>query len=827
MADDRGLSTWLGPEAYAALAGWSEQMGYFHVLGRAFDNGGTAARVAVVDRHHLHPHKPHTLKLVLKLDGFAGTDHTRTEYARHRQAFSASTAWAERHLAAQVDPPIPVGKGQWLVFQHVAGPLDRVEPLAALLRGALGENEMRCPAKQLGSVFGHVVHGVLADWAGPPRIVYTSVPAYLRSHLTYRLAPGKPLDTLIASNQDPAFALLRDESLTEGVDVSAPFGRAHGDLHVENALVWTRPEIEPAEYRLIDLANHEAEAPLARDPAHLVMHMVNLSLRHLGGGQLAALAEVLSDPDSGRADQLPPWLSEVIRAVHRAGEEWIEPSGFGPAWRQNLPLSLYAATLMVYVRRTVRSEDKPWLLAFARRASAQFLASVERPFPTTPTSRTQAPAPRRARPAPSPVPPGPEEKFVVGRSDEPRVFDGLFGDDALQLLNIYGPGGIGKSVVSAKLAAHAGGGGLVVGTVDVSTHEPRPSAVLRALSDSVAATTPDEKLLDAVDGYLDRLDAHDAMLTVVRLAGGQDAMFQVTGAPRHPEALAAAVDACGVALPAEMQEAVHNRYRLERYLRNAEQDLTAAFGGLLAQAGAEIGDGVGGALILDTYEEIGALDTWVRHGLLRTLPTSVKVVLLGRNRLSEQNMDWAAYTDATRTRALPELTEHEAKRYLRHYGLTDPVSLDHVHRFTGGYPLLLVLVRQLAHETGGWDAVGAMEHSGDRDRITSRLLERILREERVHEVREVLEKCAVASWVSPEIIRTVLGVGRDEARVLFESVRRHSFMERHPEGVRLHDKIRELLVERLRFTSRSEFDRIRAALVEYHAGKTDGGQGAE
>jgi len=73
----------------------------------------------------------------------------------------------------------------------------------------------------------------------------------------------------------------------------------------------------------------------------------------------------------------------------------------------------------------------------------------------------------------------------------------------------------------------------------------------------------------------------------------------------------------------------------------------------------------------------------------------------------------------------------------------------------------------------------ALSDSGDRDLIAGRLLERILLEQRVREVREVLGKCAVASWLNPEIA-VLLDVGPEEARTIFGRVRRHSFMERHP-----------------------------------------------
>ncbi len=195
-------------------------------------------------------------------------------------------------------------------------------------------------------------------------------------------------------------------------------------------------------------------------------------------------------------------------------------------------------------------------------------------------------------------------------------------------------------------------------------------------------------------------------------------------------------------------------------------------------------------------------------------------MILGRNQLVQENFDWADHGDAVRGRALPELAEAEAKAYLRHYGLTDPAALADIHRFTGGYPLLLVLVRQLASEVGGWAAIGSLDSDGDRDLIASRLLDRILKEERVREVREVLEKCALAAWINPEIIHTLLDVGKDEARAMFEKVRKHSFMDRHPDGVRLHEKIRGLLSERLRFTNEAEFLRLEAKLLAYHADKS-------
>jgi hypothetical protein len=65
----------------------------------------------------------------------------------------------------------------------------------------------------------------------------------------------------------------------------------------------------------------------------------------------------------------------------------------------------------------------------------------------------------------------------------------------------------------------------------------------------------------------------------------------------------------------------------------------------------------------------------------------------------------------------------------------------------------------------------------------------------------------------------ILEVGLADARKIYDQLRRHSFVERHPYGLKFHDKIRELLLERLKFTGRGEYDRLTQRLMAYYAEK--------
>jgi len=433
----------------------------------------------------------------------------------------------------------------------------------------------------------------------------------------------------------------------------------------------------------------------------------------------------------------------------------------------------------------------------------------------TELAESSAAAKGSARPYRQDTDPGrPSENYLVGRTSEISMFEDLLArNGGRSVLNIYGPSGIGKSVVCWKLTEHSRGRGLLVGAADVSMHNS-PVALLRELTHSMLARDPGV-VSDPVHDFAEQLDEFDTVSEFVEQGGGIDKMFDAVGSPNDAQLLATLINEIGSTCPTTVRAMMRNRFALERYLRTAANRLGSSFTQALTAAQDEGGQTA--VILLDTYEEVRTLDLWVRQTLIPGIPNGSRLVILGRNHLPKQNFDWADHADQIRTHLLPELAEDEAKAYLGHHGLSDPAALNEIYRFTGGYPLLLVLVRQLADGAGGWTAVGNLDQIGDRDMIASQL--RILREERVHEVREVLEKCAIASWINPEIISTLLDVTPVEARNIYEKVRLHSFMERHPEGVRLHDKIRDLLIDRLRFTSRGDFDRLEKKLLAYHSAK--------
>ncbi len=404
--------------------------------------------------------------------------------------------------------------------------------------------------------------------------------------------------------------------------------------------------------------------------------------------------------------------------------------------------------------------------------------------------------------------------FIVGRTKEVEQFSKLVkGGTKHWMLNIYGPGGIGKTVVGLKMQEYAQSAAVPFVFVDGIQPDLTPDKVLFAIKEGLSKT---ESLAGNFQDFDRQFEEHLIIQQVLQSGGGMQSMFDAVGNIKDPIGFAQIISGLGKTITEEVKRIISNRFALERYLRGAEKILTGSLSASLSAAVEKSRQSL--AVIVDTYEELEGLDDWFCRTLTSAIPNGVKLIVLGRNSLAKVNFDWAEYGQALFQMELPELEEGDAKAYLVHRGLRDDAALDKIYRFTGGYPLLLVLVWHLSREAGGWNKLGELETESDRDRIATKLLERILREERVKEVRAFLEKGVVARWFTPEVISVILETGVDEGRRIYDLLERHSFVERHPYGLKFHDKIRELLLERLKF-NRPEYDRIVKHLSDYYAEK--------
>lgn len=439
---DPQLARTLG-SASPALRAWGAARGLRWLLDRRLTEGASGAVVAFVFERDLHSSPDGTRargsKLLLKLDSIPDEELERSEFARQRQALRDAPAdFATRHLtelAPEGHDLVAVGDGRWIMFQKVAAmPLEevgqsaRIDDLDVLSKalasvsaggavpatGTSTEELVSCSPEAFAGFCAQLVRAVLHDWVGQPDPQPMSATRYLREHLNKRLDEGRPLHAiagrlehdwlLIGPDRELVpnpFIVLRDDGPAAAMRVIALVGPAHGDLHTGNILAPVNTLTADSPFRLIDLAKYQVRAPLAHDPAGLLLYIVTRVLRYLDESSQEAIGRLLLCPDEehdGWAQEAPPWLADLADGIRRVTERWavqyVQLADWRPQWR----LSLAARALVLIARPSTRAADRIWLLRISGRATRAVLARGHLPGRTAATTVT----PEMLAPAPAP-----------------------------------------------------------------------------------------------------------------------------------------------------------------------------------------------------------------------------------------------------------------------------------------------------------------------------------------------------------------------------------------------------------------------------------------
>jgi hypothetical protein len=193
-----------------------------------------------------------------------------------------------------------------------------------------------------------------------------------------------------------------------------------------------------------------------------------------------------------------------------------------------------------------------------------------------------------------------------------------------------------------------------------------------------------------------------------------------------------------------------------------------------------------GVLLLDTYETLISLDSWLRESLLPQLPDRWLVVIAGRNPPApawSTDLDWGEFTHII---PLRNLRPEETQTFLATRGVPEQQHAE-LLAVTHGHPLALCLVAD-ALTQGGHGVEINLRNEPD---IVRTLLERFLSEIPSAKHRLALEVCVMA-WATTETLLAYL-LGEEDAYITFEWLRRLSFIEQGPQGLFPHDLAREVL----------------------------------
>lgn len=165
-------------------------------------------------------------------------------------------------------------------------------------------------------------------------------------------------------------------------------GKAHGDLSGRNVLIPVIPEaISPEAYVLIDCDRYSDQAPLARDPMHLLVALILDKFDSFGDRQ-SDVAKVLVDPNAPRTPRSLEPVRALSAAIHQArslqiGESW------GSEWDRQCLLSLVGVGL-VHLGRDLRTNNpehaKEWCFYLAALAADAYLRTHSARSQATPAA---------------------------------------------------------------------------------------------------------------------------------------------------------------------------------------------------------------------------------------------------------------------------------------------------------------------------------------------------------------------------------------------------------------------------------------------------------
>lgn len=201
-------------------------------------------------------------------------------------------------------------------------------------------------------------------------------------------------------------------------------------------------------------------------------------------------------------------------------------------------------------------------------------------------------------------------------------------------------------------------------------------------------------------------------------------------------------------------------------------------------------------LSLDHIEHWSALDGWLRTDLLPILPANTIVVLAGRRRPAPEWRADPGITEFLTELELPPLSDDAAMDYLRRRGVDDGHAAS-LNAFSRGRPLALALAVDQALRAPD-RPIRADAFPEMFDALVAWLLEDL---DDPH-CRAAVEACSTVRVLDEPTLAAMLR--REDVRTEFSWLAGQHFTDPHPEGLVVHDLVREVVIQHLRNRNRAQ-----------------------
>ena len=215
-------------------------------------------------------------------------------------------------------------------------------------------------------------------------------------------------------------------------------------------------------------------------------------------------------------------------------------------------------------------------------------------------------------------------------------------------------------------------------------------------------------------------------------------------------------------------------------------------------------------LLFDTFEELGALTRYLQNEFLPSLAADIKVVAASRQPLGQMWTQESAWRKIVRLMPLDSLSPAETREYLIRRGIRDDALIDQVTTATGGNPLALSLAADMIQQLGLRDLVLAPQWH----LVMRSLAEYLLRDVREPALPSLLESCAVVRQFDEETLAAVSG--QPNVSAAFRQVCNLSVIAPLEHGLTLHEDVRRILADDLRWRAPERYHTMRRRALDYY-----------
>ncbi|QGQ94186.1 helix-turn-helix transcriptional regulator [Paenibacillus psychroresistens] len=220
-------------------------------------------------------------------------------------------------------------------------------------------------------------------------------------------------------------------------------------------------------------------------------------------------------------------------------------------------------------------------------------------------------------------------------------------------------------------------------------------------------------------------------------------------------------------------------------------------------------------IALDTYEEMGSIDYWLRETFMGQLHQQVLFLVAGRIPLQNAwtaNPAWARLILKVQ---LSDLDRASVVEYLDRCSLQEEQQGDVIWDISKGYPLTLSLLAAMADSTQTKQLYKMNEAE-----ILPLVIKRWLLEVPEADLRLLVEAAAIARQFNQEFLAFI--IGETISQQAFDQLIQLSFVKRIERGWMLHDMVRESIQRELRVRAPQRFETIRHNCILYYYEKIVG-----